>query len=179
MYVKKIFVTSRFGTIYDMALLILSFVSAAQLIFQTTLPPESEQSAYQKVLAYSFTILEMILAVLFGFDWLLALFLAEVKSEFFLSFFSMVDLVTVIPIWFTHSAALKYQDELYTNHDYFIYVLNALSNFRICRMFRLRKFIILMENAVTQQQQSSVLSQAVTTQCVTTILAAKDARNKQ
>ena len=161
MYVKKIFVTSRFGTIYDMALLILSFVSAAQLIFQTTLPPESEQSAYQKVLADSFTILEMILAVLFGFDWLLALFLAEVKSEFFLSFFSMVDLVTVIPIWFTHSAALKYQDELYTNHDYFIYVLNALSNFRICRMFRLRKFIILMENAVERLLSEIILTGVV------------------
>ena len=38
---------------------------------------------------------------------------------------------------------------------------------------------ILMENAVNQQQQANILSQAVTTQCVTTILATKDARNKQ
>ena len=37
---------------------------------------------------------------------------------------------------------------------------------------------ILMENAVNQQQQSSVLSQAVTTQCVATILSAKDVEKK-
>ncbi|PWG04174.1 RebB family R body protein [Polaribacter aquimarinus] len=37
---------------------------------------------------------------------------------------------------------------------------------------------ILMENAVTQQQQASILSQAVTTQCVTTILNSKDGGNK-
>lgn len=37
---------------------------------------------------------------------------------------------------------------------------------------------ILMENATNQQQQASVLSQAVTTQCVTTILNHKDANNK-
>ena len=160
-YAQKIFVTSRFGTIYDMVLLILSFVSAGQLIFQTTLPPGDQQSASQKDLERYFTTLEMILAVLFGFDWLLALFLAEVKSEFFLSFFSMVDLVTVIPIWFTHSAPLKYQDALYSNYDYFIYVLNALSNFRICRMFRLRKFIILMENAVERLLSEIILTGVV------------------
>ncbi len=38
---------------------------------------------------------------------------------------------------------------------------------------------ILMENAVNQQQQASVLSQAVTTQCVTTILSSKDGGKKQ
>ncbi|MEO9570799.1 MAG: RebB family R body protein [Polaribacter sp.] len=38
---------------------------------------------------------------------------------------------------------------------------------------------LLMENSVNQQQQASILSQAVTTQCVTTILATKDAGNKQ
>jgi hypothetical protein len=37
---------------------------------------------------------------------------------------------------------------------------------------------ILMENAVNQQQQASILSQAVTTQCVTTILNTKDAGSK-
>ena len=37
---------------------------------------------------------------------------------------------------------------------------------------------ILMENAVNQQQQSSILSKAVTTQCVNTILSSKDGGNK-
>ncbi len=37
---------------------------------------------------------------------------------------------------------------------------------------------ILMENAVNQQQQSSILSQAVTTQCVNTILNANDVKGK-
>lgn len=37
---------------------------------------------------------------------------------------------------------------------------------------------ILMENSVNQQQQSNVLSQAVTTQCVTTILSSKEAPKK-
>lgn len=35
-----------------------------------------------------------------------------------------------------------------------------------------------MENAVVQQQQANVLSQAVTTQCVQTILNTKDAGTK-
>lgn len=36
-----------------------------------------------------------------------------------------------------------------------------------------------MENAVNQQQQSNVLSQAVTTQCVQTILNTKDGRSNK
>ena len=38
---------------------------------------------------------------------------------------------------------------------------------------------ILMENGVNQQQQASILSQAVTAQCVTTILTTKDVGNKK
>ena len=37
---------------------------------------------------------------------------------------------------------------------------------------------LLFENSVNQQQQASILSQAVTTQCVTSILSTKDAGSK-
>ena len=145
MMVKKIFVTSSFGTFYDMGLLILSFVSCAQLIYQTYLDIDNEQDM---ALAEKFEVAEKVLAVLFGFDWLLQLFLADVKSEFFMSFFSMVDLLTVIPVWFTSRVELEYYTPNMTNYESFIYALNALSTFRVCRVFRVRRFLDKIENDV-------------------------------
>jgi hypothetical protein len=145
MMVKKIFVTSSFGTLYDMGLLILSFLSCAQLIYQTYLDIDDKQDM---ALAEKFEVAEKILAVLFGFDWLLQLFLADVKSEFFMSFFSMVDLLTVIPVWFTSRVELEYYTPNMTNYESFIYALNALSTFRVCRVFRVRRFLDKIENDV-------------------------------
>lgn len=145
MMVKKIFVTSRFGTVYDAALLILSFLSCIQLIYQTYLDAEDESDMK---IRESFEILEMVLAVLFGFDWLLSLFLADVKSEFFMSFFSMVDLLTVIPVWFTSREELQYYHPGMTSWEMYIYSLNALATFRVCRVFRVRRFLDKVENEV-------------------------------
>ena len=68
---KKIMTTHSFGLMYSELLLYLSLFSTAQFIYSTY---ESQGVA--------FDYLEMALAALFGFDWMLSFFIADHKIEF-------------------------------------------------------------------------------------------------
>jgi hypothetical protein len=148
---KKLFVNSRFGHVYEFLLLVLSFLSVGQYIYQTryyntTIEKGSEAARVEELLQ----LIEMCLAGLFGFDWLLSLFLAEVSSEFLFSAYSIIDLFTVIPIWFTYDTPILSLNEVHTTQQGVTYVMYLLSTTRVCRLFRCRRYLASVENDVNR-----------------------------
>ncbi len=77
--VKKFLAASLLGRAYMNMMLVLSVLSCFQYIYQTYLDPSKPAEA--NTLRHLAS-LELGLASLFGFDWCLALFVADHKSEF-------------------------------------------------------------------------------------------------
>ena len=93
---KKFMVTSFLGFVWDVGFLLLSCVSLISFIASTYYDHRIESQA---IIKDYFDIFELVLAVLFGIDWGLSFFMADQKNEFITSFYSMVDLFSVIPTW--------------------------------------------------------------------------------
>jgi voltage-gated potassium channel Kch len=125
---KKFFAANIAGIFYNEALLYLSVFSTCQFVYSTY---EGESDLLDSI--------EVALAVVFGFDWMLSLFLADHKMEFVTSFFSMVDLLTVVPIWVTRTRAPISFPDVHTADDVFTYVLFGLSTTRVLRALRLHR----------------------------------------
>ena len=143
-FVKKFMTTSLFGYLYDTSLLILSILSCLEFIYQTYL----SDSPADMIINSNLTYVEMALAALFSFDWLLSFFMAEHKMSHFTSFYSMVDLLTVIPIWVTFNTVCPNYDDIYTAELGIIYILCGLGTTRVLRALRIRKKLILIEDEV-------------------------------
>lgn len=125
---KKFFAHNFFGKSYIELLLYLSVFSTCQFVYGTYV-------YYSSVLNN----LEVALSVVFGFDWALSFFLADHKIEFVTSFFSMVDLLTVIPIWVTRNRTPIEFQYVHTADDVFTYILFGLSTTRVLRALRLHR----------------------------------------
>lgn len=75
----------------------------------------------------------------------------SIKIEFFLdSFFSMVDIFTVIPIWVTSSTIVHKPvwGEITTIQEGVLFFIFGLETTRILRALRLRRFLTLIEDVV-------------------------------
>ena len=144
--VKKFMTASWTGKTYSQIMLILSVISCLEFIYQTYLTP---RLAFQRRQTYYLSIIELAMSGLFAFDWVLAFFIADHKIMFMSSFYSMVDLLTVIPIWATFFTDIesKYQgiDSL---EKAIFYALEALNTTRILRALRMRKYLLLVEDPV-------------------------------
>jgi len=64
------------------------------------------------------------------------------------SFFSMVDLLTVIPIWITSSTHCPQIDDVINMHSLVIYIICGLSTTRILRFLRIHRLIRAVEDQV-------------------------------
>ncbi len=139
---KKFFTRNRFGIIYQNALILMSVFSCFEYIVETYQGNNIPKSLF---------LLEKIFAGIFSFDWLLAFFLADHKLTHVTSFFSMVDLLTVIPIWITYSKECPTYSETYGNPQLqFLWVMYALNTTRILRALRCRRYIERIDDAVNR-----------------------------
>ncbi len=139
---KKFFTRSTYGIIYQNCLIIMSVFSCFEYIVET----------YQgENIPNSLFLLEKIFAGIFSFDWLLSFFLADHKLTHITSFFSMVDLLTVIPIWITYSKECPKYSETYNNpQKQFLWVMFALNTTRILRGLRCRRYVERIDDAVNR-----------------------------
>ena len=161
---KKFLSSSNFGLVYENVLLIISILSCLQYIYQTYLTSQRDF-----VQLTNFAILERALACLFIFDWCLSFFIADHKLKhisrfvavFLLSivvwatnlrcscsFFSMVDLLTVIPIWVTYQKKCPDIDNITSFGDGILYIMFGLTTTRILRALRIWKKLTTIEDAV-------------------------------
>lgn len=152
---KKFMTTSLFGKTYTDALLVLSILSSVQFVYTTYLNPQGGNHGKQMQIL---DVVEKFIAALFSVDWLLSFFLADHKSEFVKSFFSMVDLLTVVPIWITSGFAPVAYNDVSTLFDVVLYLLYFLNTTRILRALRLHRKIMLIEDEVKRATANIILS---------------------
>lgn len=136
---------SIFGFIYSHTLLILSVFSCMQYIYSTYSTGNSELDIQQ---TNFFNIFELVLASLFLFDWMLSFFLAEHKLHFLSSFFSVVDLMTVIPKFATYGQVCPSWSEIRNGRSGVIFCLCGMGTTRILRALRIRRRLQLIEDEV-------------------------------
>jgi len=150
--VKKFMSATVFGRAYADALMVLSVLSCFQFIYLTYDGHED---------LAMFDIIEMALAALFSFDWLLSFFMADHRVEFVNSFFSMVDLLTVIPIWITFNSKQITYPEVKQLDDAFLYFLFGLNTTRILRALRIHKKLMFVEDEVARALGNIILTVVV------------------
>ena len=145
MSVKKFMQFSFFGRMYENVLVTVAVFSGVQYISSTY----AQYLEPNVVLAYQ--TIEVTLAVIFSWDWLLCFCLADHKLLHFTDFYSMVDLLTVIPIWVTYGGytCMDYNG-IITDQDRIIYILCALSTTRILRSLRVRRKLMRISDEVTR-----------------------------
>lgn len=137
--VKKFLSAHWIGQTYNYTLLILSVLSSLQYIYQLYLDPSKPHDLVQIAI---FPLAEEVLACLFMFDWCLSFFIADHKINHIMSFFSMVDLLTVIPIWITRNTPQVYYSQIVSFTDFLVFLVYGLTTTRILRALRLRQKLI-------------------------------------
>ena len=140
---KKFLATHALGQFYENLLLVLSSLSCLEFIFQTYLDTVRDAGLIEVL-----DKVEQGLAVLFSVDWMLHFFLAEHKFLYISSFYSMVDILTVIPIWVTSYSYTPQYADIHNVRDVLVYLLVGMATTRILRALRIRKKLIVLEDEV-------------------------------
>ena len=103
---------------------------------------------YYDIYIYYFYQIELAVAAAFLFDWCVMYFIADHKGEFLKSFYSMIDIATIIPTAFTYGTICPYPTELVTSHDILVYTMNAASTMRVLRILRVQRYFSMFEDPV-------------------------------
>lgn len=151
---QKFMASSWFGRVYFNFFLVVSIFSCGQYIYQTYLNHD------EKLISFFLTVIEIILAAMFLFDWCLSLFLAEQRWDHFWSFFALVDFATIVPtilvnIFFRHSVSYH---EIKTFRDGCNYFTHGAYTLRILRALRVQKKLLLIKDEVDRFFYSLLLS---------------------
>lgn len=147
------------GGFYQMVLLLLSVLSVFQYIYGSYLIfyPGHRINVVQYIMAN----IELVFASIFGFDWLLNLFLADDRLEFLTSFYSMIDLFTVIPTVVTYERECPAFHKDMTFNEIVYYTLCGMLTTRILRALRIRARFWLIEDEVQRALANMGLNIAV------------------
>ena len=177
---KAFFAYSIYGHVYDWTLLFLSMVSCVAFIYQTYLPIDTNYSLFgiQKgafLINSRLNKLELVLAFTFTCDFCLSLFMADRRVEFLrrylschvkfvvfmycndCSFFSVVDILTVIPTWATLGANRPSYHSIHSFSGGILYILFLLKTTRILRPLRIRRKFKLIEDEVQRSIADMIL----------------------
>jgi hypothetical protein len=136
---KNFYLHSWIGKAYNFFMLVLSILSVLEYIYTTylSLSVTSELAQYNAL-----KVSEVGVASLFAFDWLLSFLLADHKMLFLSSFYSMVDLMTVIPIFTTvnESCPSHMKNAFdYSFQQIVFYILCGMNTTRILRALRIHR----------------------------------------
>lgn len=143
--VKRYHSNSVHGLLYSDIMLFISIISSFEFMYQTYLDPSDPANQHT---LNSLNILEKVFACLFIMDWMLNFFIADHKVIFMTSFFSMVDVLTVIPIWVTAGRVCPVYDEINSAGSAVLYLLFLLATTRILRALRIRRKLSNIDDAV-------------------------------
>ena len=115
--VKKFLTLSWFGKLYENVLLVCSVLSCIECIYQTY-----KLNDEHLTLSTDDRTIQLVFAIIFGFDWTLSFLLEDHKLVYLTNFYSMVDLLSVIPILLTYHQSMPNVDHVYTFYDAVIYL---------------------------------------------------------
>lgn len=145
--VKYYVFSTWYGMMYKRVLLFASITSVFLYIVETYFDKESNSEAYVLLSA-----IELVTAIMFGFDWSLSVYLAEHKLDTVLGFNAMIDLVTVLAVLFSNFIFTVKVDypAISSVKDVFIYALYCCQTIRILRIIRLHKEFEAIEDKVNR-----------------------------
>ena len=137
---------SFIGIVHFYFFMFLSVLSSLIFIMGTYL--QNETGYVVRTMATA----ELCITTVFCADWSLSLFMAEQKIKYVFSFFSMVDLLTIVSVYSTSTVNSTPTCPEFTEIDDFesglFYVLCGLGTTRILRALRIRKQIEFVEDEV-------------------------------
>ena len=152
--------TTMYGRVYTNTLVLLSVVSTVTIIVQAYFEGYSDSNELSGDHAkFSFILkqLDLALSVLFFVDWSIQFFLADQITEFLTSFYSMIDVVTVLPTFVLYNFSVKVYDDIKSPGDWLLYIMVALSATRILRSLRLRRYTHEIKDEVVRHLADMVL----------------------
>ena len=139
---KHFLTRTAIGIAYQNVMLVISVLSCFQYIGTTYVVKKATLDALNKV--------ELTIAAIFLFDWCLSLFVADNKRFFLTSFFSMVDLLTVIPIFVLYDIVCPDYNRINSGKEAVIYILYGFSTTRILRALRVWRKLSAIEDPVSR-----------------------------
>lgn len=146
----KVFLdTNFFGLLYTYSILVISVLSCLEYIVQTYFNPN--KGSFDAVALQWLGEIELAIASLFLADWCLHLFIADSRFAYATSFFSIIDLATVIPIFATYGKECPSIDDANTARQVAQYILCGLTTTRILRALRIRRQVLKIEDKVNRQ----------------------------
>jgi hypothetical protein len=162
--IKKFLSSHIIGQLYSEMLLYFSIFSTLQFVHSTYVDITVVTDTTRVL-----NIIEMALAALFGFDWLLSFFIADHKLEFVTRYYStcdvdytfsylLVDLLTIIPIWATLNMDQIEFNKVFTFSQGLTYLLYGLSTTRVLRALRIHRKL----SQLTDEVQRSLGEMIVT-----------------
>ena len=156
--IRYFLTTTLYGKLYTHTLVLLSVVSTITIIVQAYFEGYfDELSGDNAKFAFYLKQLDLALSVLFFIDWSLQFFLADHITEFLTSFYSMIDVVTVVPTFVLYNFSVKGYYDISTPGDWLLYILSALSATRILRSLRLRRYTVEIQDEVVRHLSDMVL----------------------
>lgn len=147
------------GGLYQLILLFLSVISVFQYIYGTYV--DNYDSARMNLVGLIMAKIELAFAGIFGFDWCLNLFLADDRSAYLTSFFSMIDLLTVIPTFAVFQHECPQFRKGMSGEDVIYYILCGMVTTRILRALRVRSRFLFIEDEVQRALANMGLNIAV------------------
>lgn len=117
---------SSIGYFYTQLVLWLCTLSCLQFIYSTYTNVRTPGTQYFQL----FQTLELTIASILMFDWILHFSLAQNKMKYSFSFYSIIDLLTLVPIYSTYNVACPNVDQLSDIVGYVYYTLCGLNCFR-------------------------------------------------
>lgn len=134
------------GIFYNQLVLILSTVSCFQFIYLTYTQSDNDPNSRDYTL---FKNLELTIATILLFDWLVHFMVADNKTTFVTSFYSLIDILTVIPIFSTYHITCPAKSEInYSPSKNLTFVLCGINTTRILRALKFRQLFEYIDDEV-------------------------------
>ena len=134
------------GIFYNQLVLTLSTVSCFQFIYLTYTQSDNNPSHEDYTL---FKNLELTIAIILLFDWVIHFIVADNKTTYVTSFYSMIDLLTVIPIFSTSDIVCPAKNALHHSASTYIeFVLCGINTTRILRALKFRQLFDYIDDEV-------------------------------
>lgn len=150
---KTFLAYSEVGKMYETAFLSASIGSGCLYVYQTY---HVEPYTGIELLARCNIpfIVEIILCIMFSFDFLMWVILADQKLDFVFSSSALIDLCIILPTWITIGSTpnnLIPTQELGSSWERFLWICFGLKTFRVLRALRLKQKVTdMFENEVQQ-----------------------------
>jgi hypothetical protein len=133
------------GHVYTQFIVLINTLSCFQYIYLTYTSVDTNTAS---ALYYTFFYVELVVACLFVFDFILSMLSSDSFLAFFQSFDCAIDLMTFIPVFATYDVQCPSFHEIGSPKAVVYFILCAMTTTRILRSIKFRKYFFAIEDEV-------------------------------